>query len=135
MAFIQSTSLAFDQFPANSVIQPVECATSVSAGTWVYMDNSGIAQLALATTSASSNVIGICEAKLSVSSAVIRFHGLSTYVFAGLDTTKEYFLSAVTAGAMDITVPTNPGQIVLRLGQPLSATSFVVNKGLRMERT
>ena len=134
MTFITGTNSPFEQFPPNSVISPVSCVSAVLAGDWVYMDSGGTAQLALADSAASSNVIGLCEAKLSVTSCVIRFQGLSDYEFAGLDTTQEYHLSAVSAGKMSTTVPVATGEILLRLGQPLSATSFVVNKGIRIER-
>lgn len=134
MAFIGQTTIDFSQFPPNTVLQPVDCDASVYVGAWVRMTSLGIAVNALADSIVNSNVIGVCEAKLSATSCVVRFLGQTSDIFSGLDVTKEYFLSDTVAGDMTTTPPTASTHIVLKVGQPFSALSFVVLKGIRMER-
>lgn len=74
-------------------------------------------------------MIGLVEAKTSSVLCNIRVLGSSTDIFAGLDVTKEYYLSDVTPGAIGTTIPIASGHVVLKVGQPFSATSFLMLKG------
>lgn len=44
----------------------------------------------------------------------------------GLTAGATYYLSAATAGAMTVTPPSTTGQYVVRLGQALSTTEFLI---------
>lgn len=133
MAFIGSTS-AIDNSKANTRLSDVDCDSGVNVGDWVYMDSFGVAQKAIATSLLTSNCIGVVEQKISSTKCVIRFLGLSEGIFAGLDTAYEYFLSETVAGAMTTTPPVLSGSFNLRLGQPYSATRFLVLKGIRIQK-
>ena len=123
------------QAAANVVLLNVDCDITVYVGAAVKMDIAGKAFNALADSFANSNVIGIVEAKPSTVKCHIRVLGVTSgHIFAALDPTKEYFLSATVAGGITSTPPTGSGEIVLNLGQPFSATQFLVNKKIRMER-
>lgn len=119
---------------ANVVLVDVDCESSVYVGAAVIMQASGIAKNGIATSLAESNIIGVVESKGSISKCNIRLIGQTGDIFTGLDVTKEYYLSASTPGAITTTIPTTSGHVVLRIGQPFSATSFVVIKGQRTVR-
>lgn len=119
---------------ANIILQDVECESGVYVKAAVVMQASGIAKNALADTLDNSNVIGIVESKSDSIHCDIRVMGVTAAIFAGLDVTKEYFLSDSVAGAITVTPPTTSGSILLKIGQPFSATEFLVSKGLRTER-
>ena len=78
-----------------------------------------------------SRGLNLCTtiAKGTATTCNIRVTGVSLSVFAGLDVTKEYYLSASVAGQITTTIPTNSGEVVIRIGQPYSATEILVNKG------
>ena len=119
---------------ANVVLTDVDCEASVYVGAAVIMQSSGIAKNALADSLANSNVIGIVESKSSTTKCDIRVMGRTGDILTGLDVTKEYFLSDTVAGGLSTSIPTTSGHVVIRVGQPFSATSFVVIKGQRVER-
>lgn len=119
---------------ANVVLTNVDCEASVYVGAAVIMQSSGVAKNAIADSLANSNVIGIVESKASSVLCNIRVLGTTASIFAGLDVTKEYFLSDTVAGALTTTIPTTSGHVMLKLGQPFSATEFMVLKGQRVVR-
>ena len=119
---------------ANVVLANIACEASVYVGAAVYMQSSGTAKNAIATSLAESNVLGIVESKGSTTLCNIRLLGASSSIFTGLDVTKEYYLSDSVAGLITTTIPTISGFVALKLGQPLSATEFVVLKGQRVVR-
>lgn len=119
---------------ANVVIQNVTCDNSVYVGAAVRIDALGTAYNALADSIANSNVMGIVESKSSATVCNIRVLGVTDAIFSGLDVTKEYYLSAVTEGLITTSVPTVTGHVKLKLGQPRSATEFLVTKGERTVR-
>lgn len=119
---------------ANVVLTNVDCEASVYVGAAVVMNSSGVARNALADSLANSNVIGIVESKSTSVLCNIRVIGATEAIFAGLDETLEYYLSDTVAGAITTTIPITSGHVMLKLGQPLSETRFVVLKGQRVER-
>lgn len=133
MSFVNQTSL-FDVGAANNRISGVACESAASVGQWVIATSAGTVIRAQADSFDNSNVLGVIEEKLSVTSCIVRVGGVSQSIFSGLDTTMAYFLSASTAGEMTTLAPTGSGQVVIQVGQPFSATTFFVNKGLRMVR-
>lgn len=131
MAFIgQSTSIATTP---DLVLDAVPCDPTVIVTDWVIMQN-GIAVKGSAQDLLSSNIIGLCESKLSSVSIRVRVLGVSQPIFTGLDESKEYNLQ-VDAGTMGTTAPTDSGQVVLKLGQPYNSTQFLVLKGNRILRS
>lgn len=116
------------------ILLNVPCDASVFVGAAVRMDAFGTAFNADATALSTANVIGVVQAKPTAVLCDIRVTGVTPGVLAGLDVTKEYFLSASSAGALTTAPPTGSGNVVVRIGQPFSATKFLVNKGTPLER-
>ena len=129
----------FPQDPAtnpNVVLSDVPCDITVYVGAVVRMTGAGIAVNAIADSLANSNLIGVVQRKPTPTTCDIRVTGITdpNTIFAGLDPTKEYFLSDITAGLITTIAPTAAGHIVVRVGQPFSATELFVAKGIRIER-
>lgn len=120
-------------YSAGTMILNVPCDSTVFVNAAVRM-NSGTAYNALADSLINSNVIGFVESKPSTTLCNIRVSGVTSAVFSGLDETQEYFLSDVSAGTITLIPPTIAGHVLLKLGQPFSATEFVVIKGNRIVR-
>lgn len=118
---------------AGTVIENVTCDVSVYVGAAIRM-SSGVAVNAQADSEANSNVLGFVESKPSSTLANVRLVGKSEAVFAGLDETKEYYLSDSVAGGITDTPPVGSGKVVLKVGQPFTSTEFVVLKGKRTVR-
>ena len=95
-----------------------------------------LAANALADTYANSNVLGICINKPSANLCDIRLSGSTADIFTGLDVTEEYYLSDTVPGEIVKTpdAPTDPGTVLLKIGQPYSDLKFVVFKGERIVR-
>lgn len=120
---------------SNVFIKNVTCDASVFVGAFVRMTAGSTAVNALADSDANANVIGVVYEKPSSTLCHIRVQGVTESIFTGLDVSKEYFLSQTTPGDMTTTVPpSGSGYIRLILGQPFSATEFLVNKGERTVR-
>lgn len=119
---------------ANVLLTNVPCNAAVYVGAAVRMDTLGVAQNALADSLTNSNLIGVCESKVSATVCNIRVLGVTPAIYAGLDVTKEYFLSESTAGLVTTTVPVGSGSVIVRVGQPFSGTKILVIKGQRIER-
>lgn len=117
------------------ILDNVTCLSSVYIGSLVKMNGAGVAENAQADSEANANVIGVCESKADSTTCTIRVCGVTGSIFAGLDTTKEYFLSSSVAGGMTTTPPTATGNVVLKIGQPFSSTKMFVLKGIRMVRS
>ena len=135
MTFISQTSLS--RATPDFLVPGVTIGVGVSEGDWVYLDSSSVAQRALADASSTSNVFGLVES-VSGSTATIRVGGISSELFAGLDTTKEYLLSNATLGGMNpegVSVPTATGHVVLVLGKPYNSSRFLVRVGSRIIRS
>lgn len=132
MSFIGQTTIAVGS--PDLVLPNVPCDSAVTVGDWVRME-SGLAVKALADGLDNSNILGLVESKAGSAFANVRVLGVTAPIFSGLDETKEYYLSDVTAGDMDVSVPTASGHVVLKVGQPYSDTQFLVLKGIRMVRS
>ena len=111
----------------------VMCDASVYVGAVVRMAL-GIAVNAIATSLLTSNAIGVVENKTGTTSCDIRVLGVTPALFAGLNESKEYYLSESVAGAMTTVAPSAPGAVIVRIGQPFSPTRFLVVKGTRVQR-
>lgn len=132
MAFIGQTTVATST--PDFILPNVPCEILVEVGHWVRM-SSGIAIRALANQQSNSNVLGLVESKNSSTLANIRVLGVSAPIFVNLDETKEYLLSSTVAGEMTLIAPLNPGNIILKLGQPFDNQRFLVLKGSMIIRS
>jgi len=125
---------AIEESSSGLILRNVPCDSGVALTDAVKMI-SGTAQKAQADSVTNSNMIGIVERKETSILCDIRVTGVSLGVFSGLDETKEFFLSAATAGLVTATAPIGSGEVVVRVGQPFSGTELMVNKGTRLVLT
>jgi len=141
--FISQTFVDPTATEANNRVFDVPCDASVYVGAWVRLNASGTALNALADTQSNSNVFGIVEFKPTTTTCNIRVGGVTEEddgtimaIHGTLDETKDYFLSAATAGRMTITPPAGTaGYVVVKLGQPFTEDRFKVEVGVRMVRS
>ena len=119
---------------ANVVLSDVPCNASVFVGAAVRMTSGGTAVNAIGDSVSNANVIGIVESKSSSTVCNIRVLGVSGSIYSGLDVTKEYYLSDSIEGLVTNTIPTASGSVMLKLGQPFSATEFLMVKGQQVVR-
>lgn len=119
---------------ANVVLTNVTCLASVYVGAAVRMNASGVALNAIADSVSNANIIGIVESKDGTTLCNIRVLGVTSGIFSSLDVTKEYYLSDSIAGQITTTIPTASGHVVVKVGQPFSSDSLLVNKGQMVVR-
>jgi len=115
--------------PANVVLKNVPCDVSVFVKAAVRMTSGGTAFNAKADNALNSNVIGIVESKPTTTTCNIRVNGHTSAIFAGLNVTKQYFLSDTIAGEITDIPPTSPGTIRQYIGKPFSADKLLVIVG------
>ena len=116
------------------VLRNVPCDVSVYIGSFVRIDSSGIAWNAQADIFSNSHVLGLVELKPTSTTCDILCFGLSSLVFVGLDPTLNYYLSDVTAGAMQTNIPIGSGKVMVKVGQPILDTTFVVRIDQQIRR-
>lgn len=119
---------------SDTVLRDIPCNEDVYLGAWVRIDVLGVAQNAISDGFDNSHVIGLCEYKTNSTTCDIRCVGLSSLVFVDLNPTKDYYLSDTTSGTMQTAIPTAQGHVMVKVGQPLSPTKFVVNIQQRVRR-
>lgn len=104
-------------------------AENVTAGDVVYLRSSdGKAAKAIADGSSldAAYAVGFVDkSKLAGETARIVVAGVQT-LSASLDPGELYFLSATTAGAIELNPPATPGQYVTRVGEASTVHDFVV---------
>jgi len=116
------------------ILEDIACDSSVYVNAVVRMTGAGIAVNALADSPANSNMMGICIAKSSSVLCNIQVTGITQGIYAGLDVTKDYFLSPTVAGAITNVVPTGAGEILLKVGRPFSASRLLILNNFRQRR-
>ena len=109
----------------DNIIESMTCDASVTVGDVVRL-NAGTVVKAQANSLTNSNIIGICVVKNSSTDCNVQVTGYTASVFGGLDTTKKYYLSDSTAGAVTTNPPTASGSYVIRIGTPRSASSIII---------
>lgn len=109
-----------------TVLADLPCLASVYVGAIVYSD-SGTITNAIADGSQFPNVLGVVESKSSTTLCNVRFTGITNSIFAGLNTTKEYFLSNTVPGGVMTSAPSSSGHYILPIGKPLDGTKLVVH--------
>ena len=130
----EDVQAAIDEVKSGLILLDVDCDSTVFVSAAVRLNGAGKAFNALADSLANSNVIGIVERKSSSVLCDIRVSGVTGDIFAALDETADYFLSASSAGVLTTTAPSGSGEIVLKVGQPFDVDSMVVATNLRMVR-
>lgn len=119
---------------ANVLLTNIPCHSSVISTTVVMMSG-GVASHAIASSFSHSNFIGVVEKKVSTESCNIRVAGLTPPIFTGLSEQYEYNLSDVSGGVIMVSIPTDPGTVFVRVGQPFDSMTLLVTKGTRLVRT
>jgi hypothetical protein len=101
-----------------------------------YENYTPLVQNALANNFDNSNFIGFVTAKSTPSLCDICISGETPDLFLGLDTKKEYYLSGNIPGGIcaEFAVPTAPGTIYLKLGQPTTSKKMLISRGERVTR-
>ena len=96
-----------------------------------YSTYDEVLALALADNISTSRVIGIVDSKNSSESCELRLIGITSEIFLGLDVYTDYYLSDSSAGDLvpEHLKPTASGSVIVRLGQPVSDTEFVFDRG------
>lgn len=118
----------------NIILYDIPCDASTYVSGFVRMTAGGLAVNALADSETNSNIIGMVILKPTSTTCNIRVTGVSEELFAGLDVTKEYYLSSTVPGGISTIPPTGTGEILLKVGQPFSDKKFFVLKGTRVIR-
>lgn len=101
-------------------------STSIPAGSMIYLDGSGLIQLADNTTPAKATGFSPVAISSSTPGTVVIGNGPNAGV-TGLTPGVDYYLDA--AGAVSATVPSTPGQILQKVGFAQSATKLQVILG------
>ena len=110
----------------NAVLDNVPCDSTVAIGDVVRATLAGEVVRAEANDISTALVLGVCESKTSAVLCSVRLSGLSKPVFSGLDVTKTYFLSDSIPGALTTVAPSASGSVVVKIGQPFSASALIV---------
>jgi hypothetical protein len=116
------------------ILEGVTCDASVATGKVVRMTGGGTAVNALADIPGNSNMMGICIAKTATTVANIQVSGITPALYAGLDVTKDYFLSTSSAGDVTNVVPSGSGEMLVKVGRPFSASRLLILNNLRQRR-
>lgn len=112
-------------------LKNVVCDPSVYKKAAVRVDG-GKCVNAQADSFANSRMTGICVAKPDPTHGDIILTGQTDGIFAGLDQTKDYYLSPIVAGGVTTVVPSTTGQVIQKLGRPGSSSKMNVNIMLSM---
>lgn len=101
------------------------CEASVSVLDAVYLDTDGILKRANASSISTARVKGfVTEKSSSTICNFIRWGVLDG--FTGLDITKNYYLDS-NDGGITSSVPTIPGYVRIKVGEPLSSTELLID--------
>jgi len=120
----------------SNILPGVAVDATVFIGSVVRMSG-GTFVNAIATSKALSFVFGICVAKSSSTVGDILLPGgLTSAIYTGLDTTKEYFLSDSVAEEIAVPpVPTVAGRVVWLIGKPYTSDRLLFKPVLRVVRS
>lgn len=122
----------------SGLLVDIACDSSVSVGSWVYLDDTGTAYNGKADLWSTSNVIGIVLSKPTETKCNIKCSGVTTDIFTGLTPGVEYVLSMDDAGEM-VTITNGPAKnstgVLYKLGTALTAKRLEISKGTRIGRT
>lgn len=100
------------------------CSVNVNINDVVYLTSSDYVDLAYAGETFTQPVIGVVQSKPQIDQAVVMYYGELTGQ-SGLITTATYYLDVVP-GKFTATPPSNPGNIVQKLGFAKDANTLVL---------
>lgn len=100
------------------------CPAGVAVRDAVFLSSADNVDLADADDASKQPLIGIVDSKPGLTSAVVTYYG-EVSGFVGLTPGDTYYLST-TPGQITNVAPSNPGDIVQRIGFAKSATTFMV---------
>lgn len=125
-------NITADAEASSNILYNYACDESVYIGAAVRLQ-SGIAVNSIADSFSNSNVIGFVESKPTLTTCNIRIDGITEAIFSGLDETEEYYLSdTVSGGIVPYGLrPIIPGTILVKLGQPYTASRLLYKRGTR----
>ncbi len=106
---------------------------NLAAGDLVYIDTSGEARKADASTVSKMAIGFVLSAVTSGNPATVYFDGTNTGL-SSLTVGSRYFLSATTPGAITTTPPATAGHIVQFVGIATSATTLSFTRGTPIVR-
>ena len=115
------------------IIKDQTCDVSVYIGSFVYIE-AGVANNGLANSITTSRVIGVVENKPTTTTCDIRIGGLTDEIFIGLNDNNNYFLSSTVAGEASLTVTTGSGNVLVKLGKPITDKILLLGIDLRVIR-
>jgi hypothetical protein len=110
---------------ADNILDSAPCDVSVYVGAAVRMAGATVLN-ALADSITTAHVIGIVVAKPTATTCNVQLCGITASVLSGLTVGSYHFLSDTTAGLVTTSVPTAADSVVINLGQPYTATRFIV---------
>ena len=108
----------------DNTVSNLSCDSSVAVGDVVYVNGSTV-EKASALNYQQSLAVGIVVNKPGATTCDIATTG-PVNVLSGLDTSKKYFLSETTPGALQTTPPTTSGAYVVQIGKPIANTIFTI---------
>ncbi len=141
------------------VLYAVPCEEEVYAGAVVRLDSENVVDIpmedwpslailmsltptdydvlainALADSHENSNVIGLVESKPTPTTCNIRVGGITSELYLGLNVVEEYYLSDTIPGGLVVLdlAPTDPGHILLKIGQAADSTRMLFSRGERV---
>lgn len=115
------------------IIKDQTCSADVFEGAFVYLDGTTFKN-AIATGITTSRVIGIVEFKSDTTTCDIRIGGLTDEVFSGLVANTNYFLSSTVAGTVSTSVVTGSGNVLMKIGRPVTDKILLIGIELRTIR-
>jgi hypothetical protein len=107
------------------------CDSGVAVRDVVYLDGSGVAQKADASSISTAPAVGLVLDKPTSTSCNVMAYGLMTG-FSGL-TIGQLYMSE-TAGSVTSTAPAGAGRVFQPVGRAVSATVVLVQIGTHVER-
>jgi hypothetical protein len=108
-----------------TVDRVTQASHSFTVGQVLYLNGSTYT-LAIATSAAASEVIGMVSRVIDANTFEMTTHG-EVFGLTGLTTGEAYFLSSSSAGAITVTEPTTLGEISMPVGVASSTTTFYVS--------
>lgn len=130
---LQYSSSSGQWGPANapSSTALLTCDSGVAVRDVVYLDGSGVAQKADASSISTAPAVGLVLDKPTSTSCNVMTYGLMTG-FTGL-TVGQLYMSE-TAGAVTSTAPAGAGRVFQPVGRAVSTTVVLVQIGTHVER-
>jgi hypothetical protein len=110
----------------------IMCGPGVVEGSFVYIDNFGVAQLGLADNIVTGRLAGVVVITTDSSGTHCNLKQVGPLdAYTGLMPGVKYFLSDTIPGGITLTPPTSSGYVVHSVGIALSPTILYVNTNIQ----